>query len=1084
MKKNLFQLCVGVLLLSAQINAQVSFNASTQNGCAPLAITFTNTSATGNYYQWSYGDGSPMTYSVNASHTYNNAGNYMVMLTAYDTTGHGMLMKGQYMIGINVNGLNMNLTTDTACPNQSIGFNIYMNVGNISWSFGDGSPIVTNQQNTQHAYSAQGNYTVTLSADYPGCGNQSVSQVIIIKNGATPNAQFYYSNVDCPHDIINFNPQDYMENSYFWDFGDGSPIINTTNNNSGSSHSYSVTGNYVVTLTVTSSCGTSSVQKDTVHIQNNIRFPNWTQVYTSSMNVCPNDMVNFNTNTNALSYLWTFQPGDTSNQSNPSFAFTTVGNHTVTAKLTNGCGIDTVVSTVVNVGTNIPFNGYAQMQFGPNPACPIDPINFQSSSAAAYKWYFGDGDSSTLSQTMHSYAGIGTYTVTLKLYNNCGRDTVLKNNLVITNTVVPILSHDNGNGNNNWGAGTITGCPGDSMLFYAYGADSYNFDFGDGHSSSNTHPLIIQTGGGGTMVVQTISHAYSALGNYVVKLTITNGCGKSASDTINVHIGGSSPVNGGIANVNNGPVNTCQPVSMIGIGGVSYIWHFGDGDSLHTTTATISHSYTNAGTYTVSLNVKNGCGNSAVYTQTLMVMGMTTSVNSTPPSCFGQNNGSAQVMVTSGGNNPFTYSIDGGAYSPTNTFGSLSAGIYTIMVRDTFGCKVANTFTLTGPTQLALTVSSSNSAGCGGATGSATVVVTGGTTPYTYNWQGGSTAITASNLHAGSYSVTITDANNCTAITTAAINDAGGPTVTYTTPYSAVCANASPIALNGGSPAGGTYSGGGVSAGSFVPNSSNVGSNVIVYTYSNAGCIGTASNTIIVNALPNMNVTSNTSGNQICDGSNVTLIATGATSYTWSVGSVTTNTVSVSPTTNSTYTVTGSNGSCSDKQTISISVNAVPATPTITPNGNVLTSSAANTYQWFMNNNPIVGATSQSYTATQAGSYQVQVTNISNCTSISTSYTVNSIGIATQTGNVVQTLVRPNPFSNSFELDLTTDDGNASIELYNAIGQRVAVIYSGTISSGNNHFTFNTLPDMQNGMYFVKIQTESFAKIIKVSLVK
>lgn len=1083
MKKNILLACAAIALVATQMKAQVSFNASIQNGCAPLAVTFSNTSSGGgiSYYIWNFGDGSAPVTSMNTSHTYTNSGNFMAVLTAYNSGNNPM---GSFQVGINVNGLNafnINLSADSACPGQNIGFSYYSSGSNLSWNFGDGSPTVNNQQNTMHSYSTVGTYSATFTAN-AGCGNQTVTEVIVIKNNAPANASFSYPWTNCPHDMIYFNADDYTSNNNTWNFGDGTG--NVSSSSASISHSYSVTGNYVVSHTLVSTCGQTAVKTDTVHIMNGIHFPSGTSAYASPNNVCPNDPINFNYNTNALTNVWGFGPGDSSYITSPTHSFSSLGTHTVTLKLTNGCGNDTTVSTIVTVGSNIPFGGNPQMQFYPNPACPHDAVYFQSSPAATYSWTFGDGGTSSSPSPAHSYTTTGTYTVGLNLYNNCGRDTSLTGTLVVSNTVVPMLNHSGNNGN--WGIASPIGCPGDSILFYAYGADTYTFSFGDGTSSSTTY-TINNSGGGGPSVVNLISHSYTATGVYTITLTVSNGCGNIASDTVHITIGSGSPVNGGIINVNNPSYNACQPVNMIGLGGVQYNWHFGDGDTLQTATASINHSYTMPGTYTISLHVKNGCGNTATYTQSINIVGMSTTTSFTDVACYGGNTGMAQVMVTGAGNSPYMYSINGGSYSSSNNFTGLTMGTYTLGVMDAGGCMVSNTVTINQPAQLMLSASSTNSSGCGGSTGSATVSVSGGTPGYTYSWQGGSTSASISNLAAGAYSVTVTDANSCHAITTAAVNDAGAPAVTYTTPYSPVCAGTNTIALSGGSPAGGTYSGSGVSGSIFTPSSSNVGTNVIVYTYHTGTCTATASNTITVNAVPTVNATSDASGNQICGGDTVMLIASGTTSYTWSanasgLGSLVSPFVNVLITTSTTFTVTGSNGNCSDMQTIMITVNPLPATPTVTVAGSVLTSSSATAYQWYFNGNPINGATAQSYTWSTSGNYAVEVTNASGCSAMSASVAVGGTGIANVAANV-QTLVKPNPFTNSFELEFANDaNSNATIELYNAIGQRVAVIHNGAVASGNNHFTFNTLPDMQNGMYFVRIQTGTISKVIKVSL--
>ncbi|MGI4806367.1 MAG: beta strand repeat-containing protein, partial [Janthinobacterium lividum] len=129
--------------------------------------------------------------------------------------------------------------------------------------------------------------------------------------------------------------------------------------------------------------------------------------------------------------------------------------------------------------------------------------------------------------------------------------------------------------------------------------------------------------------------------------------------------------------------------------------------------------------------------------------------------CNGSSNGSATV-VASNGKAPYTYnwSPSGGS---TATASNLSPGTYTVTVTDANGCSSTRSYTITQPAALTATTSQTNVGIYGGSTGSAAITVSGGTAPYTYLWSpSGGTAATASNLSAGTYTVTTTDVNGCT----------------------------------------------------------------------------------------------------------------------------------------------------------------------------------------------------------------------------------------------------------------------------------------------------------------------------------
>ena len=143
---------------------------------------------------------------------------------------------------------------------------------------------------------------------------------------------------------------------------------------------------------------------------------------------------------------------------------------------------------------------------------------------------------------------------------------------------------------------------------------------------------------------------------------------------------------------------------------------------------------------------------------------LTASATGNPASCNGVCDGDATV-TPAGGTTNYTYNWDDGAFQTTATATGLCAGTYNVTVTDANGCTATASFTVTEPT--ALTASTTgNPASCnGGCDGDATVTPAGGTTSYTYLWDDGSaqTNATATGLCDGTYNVTVTDANGCTA---------------------------------------------------------------------------------------------------------------------------------------------------------------------------------------------------------------------------------------------------------------------------------------------------------------------------------
>lgn len=148
---------------------------------------------------------------------------------------------------------------------------------------------------------------------------------------------------------------------------------------------------------------------------------------------------------------------------------------------------------------------------------------------------------------------------------------------------------------------------------------------------------------------------------------------------------------------------------------------------------------------------------------TLTVISVSGSTTKNNVSCNGGSNGSI-TLTPSGGTAPYTYNWGGGIVTKDRT--GLAAGTYTVTVKDANGCTGNVSVTITEPTALVAAAGAQTNVSCNGsATGSATVNATGGTGLYTYSWSpSGGTAATASGLVAGTYIVTVIDANGCQAV--------------------------------------------------------------------------------------------------------------------------------------------------------------------------------------------------------------------------------------------------------------------------------------------------------------------------------
>ena len=192
------------------------------------------------------------------------------------------------------------------------------------------------------------------------------------------------------------------------------------------------------------------------------------------------------------------------------------------------------------------------------------------------------------------------------------------------------------------------------------------------------------------------------------------------------------------------------------------------------------------GTYTYTATSTNGCVSlpvSITITQPANALALsTTQVNVL---CFGNSTGSVNLTVT-GGTAPYTYlwSNNGTVEDPTG----MASGTYTVTVTDANGCTAQTTVTITQPqAPLALSTTQVNVGCFGNSTGSVNLTVTGGTAPYTYLWSNNGTVEDPTGMAAGTYTVTVTDANGCTAQTTVTITQPQAPLALSTTQVNVLC---------------------------------------------------------------------------------------------------------------------------------------------------------------------------------------------------------------------------------------------------------------------------------------------------------
>jgi len=392
--------------------------------------------------------------------------------------------------------------------------------------------------------------------------------------------------------------------------------------------------------------------------------------------------------------------------------------------------------------------------------------------------------------------------------------------------------------------------------------------------SSGTAPFTYQwSGSAGTASTAT------NLGAGVYTLTVTDSNGCVVIDTALVRqpqpIGLFTNTTAAACNSATGSANV---LAQGGNGSYTYLW---------TSSSSTTSSATGLvpGLYSVTVTDFKGCNASATMTVQNINGPVPAIQSSNNVSCYGGNNGSASVNL-SGGTAPFQY-----AWSPSGgtsaSASGLEAGLYSVMITDALGCQGITTVTIDQPLDLALVMASTPSS-CGGLPdGTATVAVTGGTSPYQYLWSNSSSLNSISGLLPGNYNVAVTDNHGCTrssqVIVTTPTNFTSTISSTDVVCFGQANGSVSVTPTGGTPPYNYLWSPGGRTSSSI----SNLGPGIYTATITDAaGCQSQMRDTVSQPPQLRLNATGSTT---LCNGQSATLSAavSGGTQpyqYAWSNG--------------------------------------------------------------------------------------------------------------------------------------------------------------------------------------------------------
>ncbi|MCB9183907.1 MAG: PKD domain-containing protein [Flavobacteriales bacterium] len=445
---------------------------------------------------------------------------------------------------------------DTICVGETANFNETTNGGAnyFEWDFGAGAGFQwTGAGDQAHTYNTAGTYTVSYAASIQGatagCADTASVVVTVLPR---PTADFTIDqDAACDSLTVAFTNASIGAVSHAWDFGDGSTSISPAP----PPHTYTVAGDYTITLTVTNALGcTHSFSRDvhvfdppTVSIQvANLCFGE-TAEFTPVIGTAAGNPVS--------TWAWDFGDGNTASSEQPTHAYTAPGPYTITLQVTTPyCAGSGTQAVNVQARPMAAFTPSAVLGCSP---MPVDFVN-ASTGATQYLWLFGDGSTANTADPSHTFLNYGSadtvFTTTLIASSPFGcADTIS-----VPITVAPGVS-----------AGFVHNAnPGCAPMDVAFvntstGATTYSWDFGDGSTSNAVNPAHTFVNTTFFLTIHTITlTAYSPAG-----------CQASATQQVMVY---PTPDFTFTALPDSG----CSPLAVTFpsvVGAVSYDWDFGDG---------------------------------------------------------------------------------------------------------------------------------------------------------------------------------------------------------------------------------------------------------------------------------------------------------------------------------------------------------------------------------------------------------------------------------------------------------------------------------------------------------------------------
>jgi gliding motility-associated-like protein len=647
--------CSGTITKTIAVNPkpQADFVYSPTVGCTPLNISFTNASTGGISYLWDFGTVPTSTSNaLNPSFTYTNGLQVVLNFTVslYVTSAFGCIDSLKRVVSaLPKPAASFTANVSSGCSPLPVTFtNNTIGATSYTWAFGDGnSSNLLNPVNTytNNLLIAQTNTILLVATNSLGC-TDSYSQTVTIY--PKPNYSFTMTPLSgCAPLSATFTPAAGVT-SYTWNFGDGSPLLNTASPVHVFTNTLLTNQTFTVNLIAANAFGCS----DTVSATSLV-LPKPTANYSATpISGCSPLVVSFtNSSVGNTSNSWDFDNGQTSAGTNANITFTnSPGSAAVifSVKLLVGNASNCFDSIIKMV------NLFAKPQavFGlDTPACSPKVITFTNSSAGAntYSWNFGDGGQSTQNNPSHSFINNGpvnvNYTVSLVVANT---------NNCFDSLNVPVIIHPKPNLLIT--AQPDSGCTPLRIFFPPVsGANQYHWIYGDGHTANT----------GSVSNLFTNATALSKI--YTVTLIAKNiyGCSDTPTKIVKIF---PKPVASFQADPLTVSVNSqSAQFTNLSAGAVNFSWKFGDGSGSIENSP--SHTYSIGGEYQVILIAINdkGCRDTFALADKIIVQeepsievpnAFTPNLNGSPGSTFDPKDKSNDIFHPNAkGTDKYSFSI-------------------------------------------------------------------------------------------------------------------------------------------------------------------------------------------------------------------------------------------------------------------------------------------------------------------------------------------------------------------------------------------------------------------------------------------